>query len=194
MSWGQKPIGNNKWIREALSFERALHRWDKWLNSIELGRKLLCTRSEHPSLEMMKNAAQRALSDMGFSQCAIFELYWLCCVFTDYGNIKEDFEFEKLIVPDWFPLPFGFQRESEYQFKRDIRVYPPEVWTEAERKFFFEKELVIRSLPLRQRVREFASYPDRDFTIVLPADHPVRKHFKKGRPLKTDAKGKTLLR
>jgi hypothetical protein len=124
------------------TFERALHRWDRWLESIGRGRELLRSSGSHSSLEEMRELASRTLADLGFPGCTVFELYWLCCVFSDYeecvGNYDSwGFKFEKIILPDWFPLPFGFKAEPTLNFGGK-RIYPPEVWDEADLRFWMD--------------------------------------------------------
>ena len=127
-----------------------------------------------------------------------FALYRLCCVFADYRT-RYGFKFEKLVLPDWFPFPsgfkwdkFGFGRDKTPDFKGK-RIYPPEVWNEADRKFWFAREPVLRCLSPKDRAARFQNYPDRDFKMVLAADHLVRKYIKRGRMLTTNDCGETLL-
>jgi hypothetical protein len=68
------------------TFERALHLWPKWLESIEKGRGLLRCGPSYPPLEEMRDVAARTLAELGFPKCTLFELYWLCCVFSDYEH------------------------------------------------------------------------------------------------------------
>ena len=76
------------------------------------------------------------------------------------------------------------------------RVYPPDIWNEADRKFWFERNLVTRYLPPKKRAKayeNFPYYPDGNCILVLPTDHPVRKYIKTGRPIMTKADGETIL-
>lgn len=186
------PNHDDRVIRKALVFERALHRWDRWLKSIAGGREVLRFPQGHPPLEHMRNVAKKALTDLGFPSCTVFELYWLCCVFADY-KMERSFKFDKLVLPDWFPFPFGFEQEMEPDFKNK-RIYPPEVWNESDRKFWFAKNPLLRCLSPKDRAAHFQNYPKRDFILVLPVDHPVRKHIDRWRPTPTMADGETLLK
>lgn len=178
-------------VKRAKNFERALHLWDKWLDSIANGRKVLRFQQSQPSLEEMRSVAQKALAELGFPPCTFFELYWLCCVFCDYET-KGGFTFEKLVLPDWFPLPFGFAVRS-LDFK-GRRIYPPRVWAEANVQFWRERDPVVRFLPPEMRDEHLeALYPDKDWCILLPKDHPVQQFVKKGRPITTMPSGETLL-
>lgn len=173
------------------TFERALHRWPKWLKSIDHGREVLAGKQAHPSLGEMKNAAEDALSALGFPSCTLFKLYWLCCVFCDYGK-ERLFDFNKLILPNWFPLPFGFQMESGLMLAGK-RIYPPEVWSKA------DLDWQIEIYPSR---RYGASHDDAvkalsdrmvDWAILLPSDHPIHKFVDRGRPQKKMPHGATSL-
>ena len=164
------------------SFELALHRWPEWKISIKSGREQLCTGVTHPSLGKMRGVAQSVLAGLGFPECTMMELYWLCCVLSDYekGTKGSSFNFHQLVLPDWFPLPFGFRREAELEFE-GVRVWPPDVWSEAHAKFWGNKS------PLAQGT------PDLEFAMVLPADHPVRKYVKPGRSLTDTPSGETMI-
>lgn len=178
------------------TFERALHRWDKWLDSIDEGRKVLRFRESPPSLRKMRSVAGKALGELGFPSCTIFELYWLCCVLCDYAT-DGGFKFDKLVLPDWFPLPFGFKDEEFIDKKLlDLKggcIKPPLVWDEADRMFWFAREPIAHYLPLEIRGQDFQHYPKKDFIIVLPSDHPIHKYVKRGRPPTTQANGETML-
>ncbi len=172
--------------RKALVFEQALHRWQPWLDSIIQGRKLLRFIESHPPLQEMRNTAKKALDELAFPPCTFFELYWLCCIFADY-EAKDCFKFDKLVLPDWFPFPFGFRMDGNLDFKGK-RIYPPEVWDEADVKFWQESNPLTRITG-----KPSGGYCDKDFTIVLLPDHPVRKFIKPGRPIKVDKYGQTWL-
>ena len=188
-------------IRKALVFERALHSWDRWLCSVSNGRKTLRFRDLHPSLEEMRAVAMKMLAELDFPACRVFELYWLCCVFADYQT-EHGFKFDKLILPDWFPFPsglkwtaFGFD-SSWSSWNLDFkgkRIFPPDVWDEADREFWFSKSPMGLYLSPENRAKCFQNYPNRDFIMILPNDHPVRKYIKQGRPTTTKRDGETLM-
>ncbi|MFC1935261.1 hypothetical protein ACFLX9_00620 [Chloroflexota bacterium] len=143
-----------------------------------------------PSLQKMREVAQKHLSDLGFLPCTIFELYWLCCVFVDYQSTG-GFKFDKLTPPDWFPFPFGFKHE-EFRCFKGHRIYPPEVWDEADRVFWFNRRPVMPSSQ-KEWDNDFREFPNREFVILLAPDHPVRKCFKTGRPTTKTPIGETFL-
>ncbi len=198
---GKKTHGHHdRVLRKALTFERALHSWDRWLYSIVNGRKVLRSRQPHPSLKEMMNVAKKSLAEMEFPSCILLEVYWLCCVFANYGT-KGGFKFDMLVLPDWFPSTFGGNTFSKgdtfgtFNFEGK-RIYPPQVWDEADRKFWFEREPVVRYVPPRKRAevyKDYPFYPNRELILVLPADHPVRKYIKRGRPFTTTTEGETIL-
>ena len=191
MSHKNKTNHQNIVRRKALVFERTLHSWELWIDSIIEGRKVLRDVSSYPSLQEMRAAASKTLNELNFNQCTLFELYWLCCVFSDYDTLY-GFKFEKLILPDWFPLPFGFEDE-EYIDKKSLnlnggRICPPQVLNEAEVKFWRGNNPLARATgwPVE-------SIPHKDWVIVLSPDHPVRQHVKHGRPCKSLPNGEVRI-
>ena len=181
-------------FRKNLAFERTLHRWPPWLDSIANSRKELRFQQSRPSLEETISIAKKALKKMDFPSCTLLEVYWLCCVFTDYTTAV-GFKFDKLVLPDWFPSSFKDACGFTMNFK-GRRIYPPVIWNEADRKFWFENNEVTLYLPQEKRAEayeDFPYYPDKNGILVLPADHPVRKYIKMGRPITTNPYGETML-
>lgn len=163
------------------------------MDSITNGRTVLREAGSHPSLQEMRTTADKTLSELNFSQCTLFELYWLCCVFSDYDT-ADGFKFDELVLPDWFPLPFGFENEEYlYLDKKALnlmggRICPPQVWDEAEVKFWRENN------PLTRTTGEPMEWiPNKDWVVVLPPDHPVRQHISHGRPRKPLPSGEVLM-
>ena len=186
-------------IKKALKFEKALHRWPVWLDSIAKGRKELKFRKSHPQFEEMISIAKKALAEMNFTTCFLLEVYWLCCVFADYETAA-GFKFDKLILPEWFPSNYPHEEIDGWTFDFvGKRIYPPVIWNEVDRKFWFERDEIIRIyLSVRPEKRaetydNYPYYPDRYAILMLPADHPVRKFIKMGRPITIKADGETLL-
>jgi len=96
------------------------------------------------------------------------------------------------VLPDWFPFPFGLKSEVAHVFK-GRRIYPPEVWDEADRKFWFERDPIARISSPDRRAECFENFPNRDSILILPSDHPVRKLIKKGRPISPMPDGTDLV-
>jgi ribosomal protein S14 len=165
------------------TFERALHQWPPWLDSIAKGRQILRLREPRPSLEEMREVAKQFLATrLDFPECTAFELYWLCCVFADYDS-KSDFRFDSLVLPGWFPLPFGFRREEDLAIDLKVeRIKPPTVWNEADRMFWFIREPLTQICPPEKRLELFKKFPEHDFVVVLPSNHPMRDFVSYGRP------------
>jgi hypothetical protein len=155
----------------------------------------------------MINIAKKALAEMKFPSCTLLEVYWLCCVFVDY-KAEGVFMFDKLVLPEWFPSPFRIDGFRTPNFKAK-RIYPPQVWDEADVKFWFERDPAVRALSgqvvddidgtvhyedtsaIKEKILQ--NYLNNDFILVLPADHPVREYIERGRPNKV-AHGKTYLK
>jgi hypothetical protein len=154
----------------------------------------------------MINIAKKALAKMKFPSCTLLEVYWLCCVFADYKS-EVGFKFDKLVLPDWFPSPFMRDGLRPLYFKGK-RIYPPQVWDEADVKFWFERDPSVRALSgqtididgavhyedtsaIKEKLLE--NYLHNDSILVLPADHPVREYIERGRPKKVTPYGQTLV-
>jgi hypothetical protein len=201
---------------KSVTFERALHRWDKWLKSIAYGRRVLSRGEQHPSLEDMRSLASKVLAELGFPPCTILELYWLCCVLTDYriAGSETSFRFGRLVLPDWFPFPFGFKNEEGFDF-RGKRIYPPEVWSDDDRIFWAKRDQIIQVIntPVagcrgvypsgNRRLSEIGKqgdyfipndFPDTDWVIVLSSAHPVHTLVSNGRPSKLSQDGTTFVK
>lgn len=190
----KNPVNQDRTHRKNLRFERALHKWLRWLDSIANGRNELRFRQSYLSLEEMISIARKALTEMNFTSCTILEIYWLCCVFADYKT-ADGFKFDKLVLPDWFPSRYKDAHGFTLDFKGK-RIYPPDVWNETDRKFWFERNPVTSYLTQEERAESYENYPyypDRNCILLLPADHPVRKYIKTGRPITTKADGETIL-
>lgn len=182
------------------SLEFALQRWDKWNNSINKGRKILSVPGKHPALVKMRKVAQEFLTEMEFPACPLMELYWLCCIFSHYDRkcTKKDgiYDFEMLVLPDWFPFPFGFNWEehiNKNKFNFQGRIYPPEVWGEKKREFEFSKSPIAGLRPHEEWKNYYEGFPDTNFFMVLGKDHPIHKYVRKGRPDTPMACGETLV-
>ncbi len=174
------------------TFERALHRWQPWLDSISKGKRLFGSPCSWLTAGKMSDIAKTELVALRFPDGVLLELYWLCCVVTDYMTDR-GFMFEKLVLPDWFPSPFG---RYSIERLRGRRVSPPTIWSEADRKFLFSRDTLVRlaAVALPEKLEElYEDWPDRDFTLVLPDDHPIRRCIKSGQPTGTLKGGETLL-
>jgi hypothetical protein len=158
--------------------EIALHRWDKWQNVIREGRQVLHVNED---LDTLRGFARKQLEILELPACAILELYFLCCVFSNYQK-GQRFYFDRIKVPDWLPLPFGLEWEKG-NLLRGKRVYPPTVWSEEDVKFFR------RSYGAGSHLSPY----DPETCIVLPISHSVRRFVPRGRPAKKTRDGMTWL-
>jgi len=180
--------------RRVLVFEKALHSWKPWLDSILVGRKVLRIMTSIPSLGEMRHIANQSLKKMGFPACTLFELYWLTCVFSDYDIHYKNgggFKFDLLLPPPWFPFPFGFEEDEHLVFKGK-RIYPPEVWSEADVKFHRKIAVTMRAKEPDRTQYLKRNVPNREEVLVLPSSHPVRRYMR-GRPVKPSVDGETLI-
>jgi len=157
----------------------------------------------------MRSLAPTKLTELGFNPCKLLELYWLCCIFSDYDREwftepRRGFRFERLILPEWFPLPFGFRTEQEQPMLfKGRRILPCEVWTKHDLERQIQQEMrycggqqqvglkgTVRLNPRRDAQRMVAETLA-DWAIVLAADHPIHRFVKKGRPITTTESGLT---
>lgn len=174
------------------SFERALHKWEPWLNSIKSARKEFSSSDLHPPLEEMRSAAKKALKELQFPECTLLEVYWLCCVFSDYDT-ETGFKFEELKLPDWFPLPYGFKDEERLNKQvldlKGGRIKPPIIWDEADVNFWQMSD------PIFQITGDIPDYiVNTDLMVILQKDHPIHQYVSNGRPRKTSSNGELLMK
>ena len=101
------------WMHE--SVERALFSWSKWQYSLIRQWSNLDAELENFDPGQLKLRAKTSLDMLGFTSSTWLQLYWICCVASDYSFDYQD-SFSNIVVPDWLPLPF------------DSEVVP-EIWT-----------------------------------------------------------------
>lgn len=160
-------------------FEITLHNWEPWLASIVEGRVILKNQESPPSLEKMKSQAAKALENLDFPKCTLFELHWLCCVFSDYDS-GQYYDFKKLVLPEWFPKKYGFTLDGSLDFKGK-RIFPPDPLSESEVEFWRQRNPLHQILPKKKRI---GICLDTDFNLVLPMSHPIQGLVSHGRPKK----------
>lgn len=113
--------------------ERALFRWQKWRQSIIAQWRNLDVEIESLSLEQIKTKARREVQNLGFPANLWLELYWVCCISSDY-NLDYHTSFDNIMIPHWLPLPFDPSLRY-YKIESRTRHYPPPIYNEQDVEF-----------------------------------------------------------
>ncbi len=109
--------------------ERALFSWSKWQHSLIKQWTNLEAEFENFDLERLKLTAKTELDLLGFPSSTWLQLYWVCCVDSDYSLDYED-SFSNIVVPNWLPLPFD--SSVSLNIKPGERMLPPVIYTKAD--------------------------------------------------------------
>ena len=117
------------WMYEPV--ERALFSWSKWRHSIIKQWSNLEAEFENFDLARLKLTAKTALDILNFPSSTWLQLYWICCVASDYSLDYED-SFSNIVVPKWLPLPFD--SSVSLKIKPGDRMLPPAIYTKADLK------------------------------------------------------------
>jgi hypothetical protein len=163
--------------------ERALFKWPKWRRSIIMQWIRLPDGQPKLHINDLKMASGQELRKLGLSSVSpLFDLYWICCVASDY-NMDYESTFKNIIVPPELPLPPNPMAYEHYpELGPGSRMYPPMVSTSKDRPFYLHNF-------------EFALHVDRiDETscwIFIEDDHELVLTLNKmrGRPRKSHAAG-----
>jgi hypothetical protein len=111
---------------QSLTVERALFRWQKWRNSI-IDYWVKHSNELNGSFSPAESEVCQELMELGLPDLDILEIYWICCVFSDF-NLDYPVTFEKIITPE------GLQIHG-HEIKPGNRAYPPCVIDEGDLKF-----------------------------------------------------------
>ena len=113
------------------SVERALFNWSKWQHSLIKQWSNFVAEFETFDLELLTLIAKTSLDMLSFPNSIWLQLYWICCVASDYSLDYED-SFSNIVVPNWLPLPFD--SSASLSIKPGDRMLPPAIYTKAELK------------------------------------------------------------
>jgi len=122
------------WIDKTV--ERALFNWQKWRKSLIAQWSDLSTELDKLDLKQLKLIAAKALDRLDFPSSTWLQLYWICCVVSDYHFDYED-SFDNIVIPNWLPMPFD--PPISLQIEPGIRMYPPAIYTERDIQFLASK-------------------------------------------------------
>ena len=154
--------------------ERALFLWQKWLQSIIVQWMNPQDDIKKLVLDQLKVKARQELQKLGFPVCLWLELYWICCIASDY-HLEHQSSFENIVVPPWLPLPFD-PALSWYRIESGTRIYPPDILDEGDIKFI-EQHYGVRLLG-------GDNFFEQEPRIFLPSRHEFYQTLNKlkGRP------------
>ena len=102
--------------------ERALFTWRKWRKSI-IGEWMHPTaRLDKLRLSQIREIAAKGMSKMELPKSVLLEMYWLCCVLSDY-SMDNWTTFDRIVVPEW--LLSLYDSILNYDFRPGGRMHPP---------------------------------------------------------------------
>lgn len=170
---------------DSKNVERALFSWWRWQHSIINQWVIGDHGPVEGTYEEFRDRVQRELSVMELPVSNWLEIYWICCVCSNY-TITDRISYKNILMHDWLMKLAGVYLKS-YKIETGTRVYPPEVWNERDIDIYalryFGKNLTDKSI----------LYPNEgDLRIFLPTGHEfyeVLKKFK-GRPRVYRKRGK----
>jgi len=183
--------------------ERALFQWDGWRHSIIyswihdiLSEPEGAAGESEPAtkpMEAVKLAARREMQRLGFPGSLWLDLYWICCIASDY-SLDDTSSFENIVIPDWLPLPFDEAMQA-YQLRPRMRSYPPAVCDEADILFevrHYGRPRVVVRLNFFRRIPLTEFYGEHERKLLLSPDHELWDVLKKmrGRPKKRTHQGR----
>ena len=175
--------------------EQALFRWHKWRRSI-VGGWITPGDLKELSLSQLKLRVRKELNTLNLPGSLWFELYWICCVSSEY-NFDYETSFRKILVPDWLQLPYE-PSLSDYKIIPGTRMYPPDIWDEGDIQFY-AKQRGLWGIKFCDdhgritRVDRKPLYPKNfELRIFLASDHEFYQVLNRlqGRPKRFDKIGK----
>jgi hypothetical protein len=166
------------------SVELALFLWPKWRQSIV---SEWATPHEVKSDVFLTKAKEETMK-LGFPPCLLLEIYWACCVVSEYA-LDYPITYDNILVPEWLPIPaeqpesspvlYYFKHIAKYDLKPGIRIYPPHIMKESEIDFVIYEDGY--QLPFPKDLY----YPkEGDYVMLIPQDHELNSILNqiKGRP------------
>ena len=144
--------------------ERGLFQWHGWRQSIVAQWAGHRNRAGELSLEQVKANARQELRKLNFPGSLWLELYYVCCINSDY-NLDDDVAHKNIVISDWLPMPFD-PLLWDYQIFTGTRIYPPAILSERELDFITEVDL--------EGVNQAYHYPrEHEPRIFLPSHHEL---------------------
>ena len=109
--------------------ERALFTWPKWRKSVLREWINPTAGLDKLRLRRIRKIAGTKTSEMGFPKSVLLEMYWFCCVLSDY-SMDNWTTFDRIVMPAW--LPSLYDSILRYDFKPGSRMYPPRIIDEGD--------------------------------------------------------------
>lgn len=155
--------------------ERVLFSWRKWRKSI-ISYWVECCFDLSLSLSLSDILIAQRLKELDFHVSYILELYWICCVSSDY-NFDYPATYKKIATPPNLQI-------RGHEIKPGIRMYPPTI--------IDEKDLIFESDQRGLQIDTLKDlYSISNDTILLQSGHELFSVLSKmrGRPRKHSKRG-----
>jgi hypothetical protein len=169
------------WQRKRV--ERALFRWNKWRGSLIDQWVNFPNDLSNPSLDELRQQSKKALDRLALPPSWLLELYWICCVVSDY-NLDYEESYDRIIVPGWFVIPFPELQHFAFKIAA-TRWYPPRLLRDEDIRLEARRHgLAIETL--------FSTYRHDAYSLLLPTHHEFWQIISKlrGRPAKVKTRGR----
>ncbi len=157
--------------------EQALFRWGKWRQSIIAlwieWAKCPDKLNESTFLRRLKVKSRPELAKLCFPDNSRLELYWICCITSDY-YLDYPTTFKGIRIPPWLPPQFG----SYPQIEQRVRIYPPPIFHEGHERQAFKRYGTIGLSMLnadRRGMRLFGIKEEDWPSVFLPSHHELHK-------------------
>ncbi len=155
--------------------EQALFLWGKWRQSIIAlwieWAKCPDTPSESTFLSRLKVKSRPELAKLCFPDNLCLELYWICCITSDY-YFDYPKTFKEIRIPTWLPPLFG----SHSQIEPGVRIYPPPIFHDRHERQAFQRYGLIglSLLNMDRRGMRLLGIKEEDWpSLFLPPHHEL---------------------
>jgi len=109
--------------------ERALFTWPRWRKSVLREWMNPTVGLDKLNLRRIREIAGAETSEMGFPKSVLLEMYWFCCVLSDY-SMDNWTTFDRIVMPAW--LPSVYDSVLNFDIKPGDRMYPPFIIDEGD--------------------------------------------------------------
>jgi hypothetical protein len=182
-------------MRTSKRVEIALFQWFDWKRSIGRQWIKIDVDLEKYSLGQLRNMAIDRLCALGLQPLIQFQIYWLCCVVSDY-RLKDPKSYENICIPPWLHSKFEKvmdlallpqDNNNILPFTINSRVVPPELYTAPEgmpHVIFSEVERDVFPVSFKDNDKDVARWWEKGTGLSLDSQHELYWILKshKGRP------------
>lgn len=109
--------------------ERALFTWPVWRKSVIHAWVNPIYRLKDSRLRRIREIAGTVMSEMKFPKSVLLEMYWYCCILSDY-SMNSWTTFDGIRVPRW--LLSVYEPILDYDIKPGDRMFPPFIIDEGD--------------------------------------------------------------